>query len=59
MKGVWVMMTSKTINKLVEAFDHDEVTYSVPMKEGVDTKELEKKLCQDNKEVILVIKENN
>lgn len=53
------MMTSKTINKLVEAFDHDQFTYSVPMKEGVDTKELEKKLCQDNKEVILVIKENN
>lgn len=58
-RGVRVMLTSETINKLVEAPDHEEENYSVLMEEGVDTKELEKKLCENNKEVICVTRKNN
>lgn len=50
--GAWVMPTSEAINKFVEALDHEEDDYSVLMEEVDDTKELEKKLCQGNKEVI-------
>lgn len=45
------MLTNEAINKLVEEPVHEEDNYSVLMEEGVDTKELENKLCQDNKGV--------
>lgn len=57
-RGVWVMLTSETIDKLEEAPDHEEDDYSMLMEEGVDTMELEKKLCEDNKEVIFDIGKN-
>lgn len=53
-RGNWVTITSEDINKMVEAPDYEEDEYLELTDEGVDTKELEKKLCPANKEVISV-----
>lgn len=45
-------MSSKTINKLIGAPNHDEHEYSVLMDEEVDTNELVRKSFLTDKEVI-------
>lgn len=47
------------INKLIGAPDYEEDDYSILMDDGVDTKELDKELCQTNKEVIWAIEKND
>lgn len=42
-------MTSEAIKKLIGALDHEGIDYSILMDEGVDTKELDKKLCRQIK----------
>lgn len=54
-RGKLVTMTSEAINKLIGAPNHEEDDYLILMDEGVDTQELEKNLCQTDKEVIWAI----
>lgn len=51
-KGIWINMSSETINNLIGALDHEEDRYSLVMDERVDTIELVTSLCQADKEVI-------
>lgn len=48
-----INISTKSINKLIVAPDHEENEYDVLIDEGVDTTKLGKKLCQDDKEVML------
>lgn len=48
-RGVWMMLASEAINKLVDTLEHEEDDYSLLMEEGMDAKELEKKLCQNTR----------
>lgn len=43
-RGMWINMSSKAINKFIRAPDHKEDENSVLMDEGVETTELVKKL---------------
>lgn len=57
--GKWISMSSKAINKLIGAPNHEEGEYSVLMDKGVDTTKLVKKLCHDDKEAIWAARMNN
>lgn len=59
LRGKWINMLSEKINKLIGAPDHEEDEYFVLMDEEVETTELVKQLCQEEKEVIWAIGKNN